>query len=81
MCEVKIRLENMENAKKLVNILTKYQSDVDLMDGRVAIDAKSILGVCSVDLSKKFKLVIHDIDKEKEKILEEINPYIIKEDA
>lgn len=77
MCEVNIKLENMESAKNLVNIFTKYNSDVDLMDGRVAIDAKSILGVCSVDFSKKFKLIIHDVDNEKEQILEEIKPYII----
>lgn len=77
MCEVKIKLENMENAKKLVNILTKYESDVDLMDGRIAIDAKSILGVCSVDLSKSFKLVIHDVANEEKNILEEIKPYIV----
>lgn len=56
MIEKNIMLSTINNVKKFVNIVTKYDFDVDLVSGRYAIDAKSIMGIFSLDLSKAITL-------------------------
>ena len=54
-----IQLNTINDVKKFVNIVCKYDFDVDLISGRYAIDAKSIMGIFSLDLSKAIKLEAH----------------------
>ena len=49
----------------------------DLISGRYVIDAKSIMGIFSLDLSKSIDLAIH-AEEELDKILEVINPYLVE---
>ena len=58
-------VNEIDSAKKLVNIATKYAEDIDLVRGRYIIDAKSIIGVFSLDLSRKINIVIHTDDIER----------------
>ena len=52
MKSVTIKLSLAENVKSFVNIVNRYPYDVDLRAGRHVVDAKSILGIFSLDLSK-----------------------------
>lgn len=49
----KIRLNTLESAKHFVNICSKFEEDIDYKIGRYIIDAKSILGILSTDLTKE----------------------------
>ena len=61
---------------RFVNDLTKYDVDFDLVSGRYVIDAKSIMGIFSLDLSKPIDLNIH-AETGIDEILETLSPYII----
>ena len=63
--------------KSFVNDLTKFDVDFDLVSGRYVIDAKSIMGIFSLDLSKPIDLNIH-AEAGIDEILETLSPYIIK---
>lgn len=59
MKEVKILLSSINDVKKFVNLVSKYDFDVDLVSDRYVVDAKSIMGIFSLDLSKEIKVQIH----------------------
>ena len=59
MKEIKILLSSINDVKKFVNIVSKYDFDVDLISDRYVVDAKSIMGIFSLDLSKAIKVEIH----------------------
>lgn len=65
MKTVQISLNSIDKVKSFVNEITKYDNDFDLVSGRYVIDAKSIMGIFSLDLSKPIDLNIHaDADLE-----------------
>ena len=76
MKTVQISLNSIDKVKSVVNELAKYDVDFDLVSGRYVIDAKSIMGIFSLDLSKPIDLNIHAEDNV-EQILEALSPYII----
>ncbi len=76
MKEFTILLNAINDVKFFVNAVSKYDFDVDLVSGRYAVDAKSIMGIFSLDLSKEIKLVIHSDDAEA--FIKEIKPFIVK---
>ena len=78
MKTVKICLNSIEKVKSFVNDITKFDVDFDLVSGRYVIDAKSIMGIFSLDLSKPIDLSIH-ADEELDSILNILKPYLIKE--
>ena len=61
--------------KSFVNDITKFDYDFDLVSGRYVIDAKSIMGIFSLDLSKPIDLNIH-ADDNVEEIMEMLKPYL-----
>ncbi len=77
MKTVQISLNSIDKVKSFVNEITKFDYDFDLVSGRYVIDAKSIMGIFSLDLSKPINLNIHaDIAADVDKILEVLAPYI-----
>ena len=76
MKTVTISLNSIDTVKSFVNTLTKFDDDFDLVSGRYVIDAKSIMGIFSLDLSKPIDLNIHASDNMDE-ILKALEPYII----
>ncbi|MBQ3968789.1 MAG: HPr family phosphocarrier protein [Lachnospiraceae bacterium] len=76
MKTVQISLNSIDKVKSFVNDLTKFDTDFDLVSGRYVIDAKSIMGIFSLDLSKPIDLNIHE-SSEMDKIMETLAPYII----
>ena len=77
MKTVRISLNSIDKVKSFVNDLTKYDVDFDLVSGRYVIDAKSIMGIFSLDLSKPIDLNIH-AEAGIEEILDTLSPYIIQ---
>lgn len=75
MKTVTISLNSIDKVKSFVNEITKFDSDFDLVSGRYVIDAKSIMGIFSLDLSKPINLNIHS-ENDVDKILEVLAPYI-----
>ena len=75
MKTVKISLNSIEKVKSFVNAITRFDVDFDLVSGRYVIDAKSIMGIFSLDLSKPIDLNIH-ANEEMDAILEVLKPYI-----
>ncbi len=56
---VNIRLSTIEEVKKFVNTVSLYDCDIDLKSGRYVVDAKSIMGIFSLDLLNKIEMTIH----------------------
>ena len=54
-----ISLGTINDVKEFVNTVARYDFDVDLISGRYAVDAKSIMGIFSLDLSKPIQMNIH----------------------
>ena len=65
MKKTTVMLDSISAVKKFVNIVTAYDFDVDLASGRYAVDAKSIMGIFSLDLSKPIQLTAHTDDADK----------------
>ena len=76
MKTVRISLNSIDKVKSFVNDITKFNNDFDLVSGRYVIDAKSIMGIFSLDLSKPINLNIH-AEENMEEILKVLAPYII----
>jgi len=79
MTTVKISLNSIDKVKNFVNAISKYDFDFDLVSGRYVIDAKSIMGIFSLDLSKPIDLNIHTEGSELDEVLEALKPYMISE--
>ena len=62
MKTVQISLNSIDKVKSFVNDITKFDYDFDLVSGRYVIDAKSIMGIFSLDLSKPIDLNLHTED-------------------
>ena len=77
MKTIKISLNSIDKVKSFVNDITRFDYDFDLVSGRYVIDAKSIMGIFSLDLSKPINLNIH-ADDDAVDILEVLKPYIIE---
>ncbi len=74
MKSVMIRLSLVENVNKFVNVVSRYPFEMDLRAGRHVVDAKSILGIFSLDLSRPIALDIYSDDCDT--LLEEIKPFM-----
>ena len=78
MKTVKISLNSIDKVKSFVNDITKFDNDFDLVSGRYVIDAKSIMGIFSLDLSKPIDLSIHAEDN-LDNNLETLKPYMVEQ--
>ncbi len=59
MKETKIKLSNVQDIRDFVNAVILSDYDVDLVQGRYTIDAKSIMGIFSLDLLSPITLIAH----------------------
>ncbi len=76
MTEFNVKITTINDVKKFVSTVMTFDYDIDLVSGRYAIDAKSIMGIFSIDLSKELKLVAHTDDAAELK--EAVNEFIVK---
>ena len=71
-----LSLNCINDVKDFVNTVSKYDFEIDLTSGRYVVDAKSIMGIFSLDLSKPIKAEIHSDDCDK--FVEEIKRFIVE---
>lgn len=76
MKTVQISLNSIGKVKSFVNAISQFDIDFDLISGRYVIDAKSIMGIFSLDLSKPIDLAIHT-DENLDVIMEVLQPYLL----
>lgn len=77
MKTVQISLNSIDKVRSFVNSIAQFDFDFDLISGRYVIDAKSIMGIFSLDLSKPIELAIHS-DVDIDEIMEVIKPYLVE---
>ena len=71
-----LMLNSINDVKDFVNIVSKYDFDVDLTSGRYVVDAKSIMGIFSLNLSKPIKVEVHG--ENCEEFMNELSRFIVK---
>ncbi len=62
MKEFTVVLKSINDVKTFVNVVTKYDFEIDLTSGRYVVDAKSIMGIFSMDLTQPIKVEAHSDD-------------------
>ena len=75
MREIQISLRTIEEVKEFVQTITMFDGDFELISGEYIVDAKSILGLFSVDLSKPVTLRIDVNDSKMNEVLTVIEKY------
>ena len=73
--EVKIRLSSIEDVRNFVELVRQFEGDIDLASGRYIVDAKSIMGIFSLDLMKPILLTAYG--EASEQLLKDLTPYIV----
>ena len=76
MKTVMISLNSIDKVKSFVNDISRFDYDFDLVSGRYVIDATSILGIFSLDLSKPIELNIH-AEEGADEVIDMLKPYIV----
>ena len=76
MRRMSVLLSTVEAVKEFVHIANLCDFELDLISGRYQVDAKSIMGIFSLDLSKPIELNIHS-ENNADEILEVLKPYIV----
>ncbi len=75
MKTVKVRLSSIEAVRDFVEAVRKYDSEIDLASGRYVVDAKSIMGIFSLDLMNPITMTIHNDNCDD--IITSLKPYIV----
>lgn len=78
MKTVKVSLNSIDKVKTFVNDINRFDFDFDLVSGRYVIDAKSIMGIFSLDLSKPIDLNIHADGSDLDEVLAALAPYMVE---
>ena len=79
MKSIRIRLRSIEDVKKFVNIMAQFKGYFDLVSGRYVVDAKSVMGIFSMDLSKDLEMRILETNEEEKEIMAAIESFIVEE--
>lgn len=76
MHTVQINLNSIDKVKAFVHSVNTFNTESDLVSGRFVIDAKSIMGIFSLDLSKPINLTIYNDDDAE--IMESLKPFLVQ---
>jgi len=77
MKSITISLNSIDRVKGFVNIISRYDGEFDLASDRYVVDAKSIMGIFSLDLSKNLRLDLHTDSANTEKLLAELQAFVV----
>ena len=78
MTSVTVNINSIDKVKRFVNAITSFDNDFDLVCDGYVIDAKSIMGIFSLDLSKNLTLNIQKEDN-LDAVMAAIDEFIVKE--
>ena len=76
MVKLTVKIVSMQDADKFNKLCSKFDCDMDLQSGKYYVDAKSIMGIFSLDLSKPIKMEIHSDDCDA--FLKEIQRFVVE---
>lgn len=79
MISANIKVSLIDDVKNIVAAATQTPCDIDLVSGRYIIDAKSIMGIFSLDFSQPIKIEIHGNEEQAAPFLKKIKQYIVTE--
>ena len=79
MKSIIIRLETIEDVKDFVSIMVQFNGYFDFASGRYVVDAKSVMGIFSMDLSKALELRILETNERMDDILTALKSFIVEE--
>ncbi len=71
-----IKLSTLEDVRKFVNTVTAFDGDIDLKSGRYTVDAKSIMGIFSLDLLNPVEMTVHS--EKCDELLSNLKDFIVE---
>ena len=71
-----IKLSSIQDVREFVETVTRYEMEIDLSSGRYVVDAKSIMGIFSLDLMNPISLSAHTDNADK--LFNDLNKFIVK---
>ena len=77
MSEFLVSLTSIDDVRQFVKAATHCACDVDVLSGRYVVDAKSILGIFSIDLSRPITMTIYSDDCDD--LLRDLDGYLVKD--
>lgn len=77
MIKKDVMLNGIADVKEFVNIMSKLPVSADISCDRYIVDAKSIMGIFSLDLSRPVRLVIHDAGKDISDELKDLEKFTV----
>ena len=78
MKSITIKLHSIEDVKRFVNIMAQFNGYFDLVSGRYIVDAKSVMGIFSMDLTKELELRILETNEQETEILKALAAFIVE---
>ncbi len=75
-----VLLTSINDVKQFVNAACEQSSDIDIIAGRYIIDAKSIMGIFSVDLAKPIRVEVHGTEEDGKAFYERIKQFVVTPD-
>lgn len=72
MKKMKIKLGSIADVKEFVALTNSCSFESDLVSGRYAVDAKSIMGIFSLDLAKPLEFIVHDDSAKADELLDAV---------
>lgn len=75
MRKMRIKLGSIADVKEFVALTNSYSFESDLVSGRYAVDAKSIMGIFSLDLAKPLDFVVHDDSAKADELLDTVTKF------
>ena len=73
-----LQLSSINDVKQFVNKACMMPFDIDIISGRYVIDAKSIMGIFSVDLSKPITVEVHGTEEDARTFFDSVKEYYIE---
>ena len=78
MSEFLVSLTSIDDVRQFVKAATHCACDVDVLSGRYVVDAKSILGLFSLELAHPVTVEFHGSEEQFAAFAEEVQPFVIK---
>nr|WP_295267040.1 HPr family phosphocarrier protein [uncultured Blautia sp.] len=73
MEKIQIKFNDVADVNKFVRLVSKYDADVDLYCGSYCVDAKSILGIMTIDLRNQMWVICNGDQEEKERLMNDLD--------
>lgn len=76
MKQVKINLDTFDKVHEFNFIINRYGDDVELLSNQYIVNAKSLMGIYSLDLSKPLMIQIHEDANKADELIKELDSFL-----